>query len=955
MSDNEIKVLLTAEQAQLQAGMEAGAASVAQGADAMQASIAEAAASMSAAQADMTASIAADAEAFNAGVQAKIEAQIRLNAAFASGIGSTATIADAESALDAAMASGAITATEYAGFIERLNAAELGNAGATEAATAAITENTAAMAINGGVARELGVLTGEALRGNWTRLEGSSITLANRMNLLQYAFSPIGLAAIAAGAAVVGFGAEIIKGAEQSIEFNKALEQTGGYLGVTEGEFNSMAGEIQSSETTIGTAREAMMKLAQSGKIGGEALETAGKAAVDFAALTGESIDQAVDAVLKIQEKPVEALRKLNEQYHFLTLAQLEHIEKLQDEGRATDAASEAITLFQQNNTSRLEKANEDVGVVIGSWRTLKAAISDAGDAIASIGRGDDKQLENQLANARARKAALMQETQGDPGLEMIGMGGGASAEENTQKNAAEIASWDKVIATLEKAQATEKATAESIHNRQLVQDSGIAAQKEDDALLKGMHSVSAYNDALEKELALKKAIHAANPNDERVKGITFDDKGDAVGGDGLAKIEAYLHKKYDVKAAAHQSEHKLDEAELAKLEADEGISYDQRLKFELDFWEKKMDAAKKGSTEYANAFHQVQTLQKDLDRESAQQADKAAKEAQQSAQQQAQAAITDAQSQFDIKRQQIETAFALGNSSRQQEIAAMQAANDAEYQLEMQAFANELKILDAKSKAAEEVEKKILDLQKRYNLEAMKSTDDAAKANLASWQKYLAPVNRAFQQSINGMIQGTQTFKQGLDNILQSILGSYLNLGIQMLTDWTSKELAKTTATTTATAARATAEQTQRGVNTAADIAASMASVVRATGVAGAQGTASFAGAPWPIDMGAPAFGAAMAASAASYGSIASAAGGWERVPIDGAMTELHKDEMVLPAHVANPIRDMAKNGGGQGGGGNSYHFHSFDSRGIFDYARRRPDDFAKAMKHVARRGHLS
>jgi len=54
---------------------------------------------------------------------------------------------------------------------------------------------------------------------------------------------------------------------------------------------------------------------------------------------------------------------------------------------------------------------------------------------------------------------------------------------------------------------------------------------------------------------------------------------------------------------------------------------------------------------------------------------------------------------------------------------------------------------------------------------------------------------------------------------------------------------------------------------------------------------------------------------------------------------------------HPDDPVRKMAQSGGG---GGNSYHFHSFDSHGIFDYARRRPADFAAAMKLVAARGHL-
>lgn len=115
---------------------------------------------------------------------------------------------------------------------------------------------------------------------------------------------------------------------------------------------------LRSLDTTVGAAREALTKLAQSGKLGGDTLTDAGKAAVDFAALTGESVDKAVSEVLKLQDKPVEALRKLNEQYHFLTLAQLEHVKKLEDEGDATGAATEAIRLFQETTSSRLKTAD---------------------------------------------------------------------------------------------------------------------------------------------------------------------------------------------------------------------------------------------------------------------------------------------------------------------------------------------------------------------------------------------------------------------------------------------------------------------------------------------------------------------------------------------------------------------------------------------------------------------
>jgi len=59
-----------------------------------------------------------------------------------------------------------------------------------------------------------------------------------------------------------------------------------------------------------------------------------------------------------------------------------------------------------------------------------------------------------------------------------------------------------------------------------------------------------------------------------------------------------------------------------------------------------------------------------------------------------------------------------------------------------------------------------------------------------------------------------------------------------------------------------------------------------------------------------------APAAAATAFGAVAafSAEGGWDRVPYDGAMTELHKDEMVLPAAIAETVRAASASIGGQG-----------------------------------------
>lgn len=89
----------------------------------------------------------------------------------------------------------------------------------------------------------------------------------------------------------------------------------------------------------------------------------------------------------------------------------------------------------------------------------------------------------------------------------------------------------------------------------------------------------------------------------------------------------------------------------------------------------------------------------------------------------------------------------------------------------------------------------------------------------------------------------------------------------------------------------------------------------------AGAGGVASWAAAPWPINMGAPAFGAAMSAAAMAYAPMASAAGGYDIPAGLNPITQLHAREMVLPAKHADVIRGLA---GGDGGGVPEVHIHN-------------------------------
>lgn len=116
----------------------------------------------------------------------------------------------------------------------------------------------------------------------------------------------------------------------------------------------------------------------------------------------------------------------------------------------------------------------------------------------------------------------------------------------------------------------------------------------------------------------------------------------------------------------------------------------------------------------------------------------------------------------------------------------------------------------------------------------------------------------------------------------------------------------------------------------------------------AGAGGTASWAGAPWPINVGAPAFGAAMSAAAMAYMPMASAAGGYDIPAGLNPLTQLHEKEMVLPAHIAQPLREGIAAGVVGAGSGDTFQITALDARSFKRMLEDNPEALAAGMRNV-------
>lgn len=861
----EIVVKLTAQTAELKAGMAEGAAVVKTTQDEMAASM-----------------------------QTSMNAFREFDSIQKGSIQTAEQLAAAQSAVQAAQASGAFTAEEVAEK-EALVAAAMKNVGSeTQAAAGMLSMFTR----NSRTMYSTSALITDAMTGQFSRMRREVAALGNETGLMAQAFrlavSPIGLvtAALAAAAALA------IKAHEAMRELQGGLEVTGNAAKLTKPDLDEMSAAMQTAGLSAGRASDALKAIVSSGKFTAAEFGDVGVAAGSMADMTGTSVDKVVGSLESMASGSASSIAKVNERYNFLSVAQAKQIKDLIDEGHNAEAAAMA-------------------------YRDLAAAMQGRDADFNKSGNLFDKWLgkEGQFWSAMFH--------------------GGDQANDDAKSKLGSLA--------------------EALN--QMAQNSGAVWQKAADGTIKvanagrlttaGLQQANAYlaqYNALTKQIAdstrritdntnnANKAIESANA----VLGAKGSKKGSGMSGleEQFKEQEAKAHASYDqmkIDAADFWSAQATDARNSAAVQADAWQKYiDARhqldaegLRNESEADRKRTEAAKRAAEGQARAMKQAQAEIQDDIRKTGRAMDEAMRKQITDAQQAANASVQAATQTYQRVADALQERLRLGEITSQQEVGALRRAAQEEYEDKRKALQGELALVQQKPQEVARVNAQIEQLERKHDLLMQKLAEKAALDYQKTWQERLRPISNAFDQMINGMMQGTQTLGQAMRNMLQNIAASFIQMGIDTLTNWIANEIAKREATQT------TAVQ----------------QIANAAGVAGAQGVASFAGAPWPIDIGAPAFGAAMALDAMAYQSMASAARGWERVPADGMLTQLHRDEMVLPKHVADPIRNMAR-GGGNGGGSANVHIHAMDARSFGSFLKRNPAALRMALAHAGRNG---
>lgn len=194
---------------------------------------------------------------------------------------------------------------------------------------------------------------------------------------------------LAAGAVAL-LGAAFYSATSRTQEFNKALINTGDYVGKSAGELNELSKAIASSIGTQGQAADALTALAGSGKIAGESLRTVGEAVVAQNKAMGTSIEEAVGQFVKLAEEPTKASAKLNESLHYLTQTTYDRIRALEDQGRKEEAAALAQDTYAKATVERMNQVINQSGllskalsgtkdVAMGMWNAIAGGLASIG------------------------------------------------------------------------------------------------------------------------------------------------------------------------------------------------------------------------------------------------------------------------------------------------------------------------------------------------------------------------------------------------------------------------------------------------------------------------------------------------------------------------------------------------------------------------------------------------
>lgn len=296
-------------------------------------------------------------------------------------------------------------------------------------------------------------------------------------------------------------------------------------------------------------------------------------------------------------------------------------------------------------------------------------------------------------------------------------------------------------------------------------------------------------------------------------------------------------------------------------------------------------------------------------------------------------------------------------------------------FAIQMQALRAQQALVDP-SKDPErygQINNQIVALERQHQIRLLQIERAATLERTLIQRNAINSTAQLWGQNISRLLTLQQSFGETIRNLYIGMVGVVADALAQIIANWIAKKLAALI------------------LGNAAEKASGVATIATEAAKAGAGGTASMAAAPFPLNLGAPAFGAAMAGIAMGYQSLlavpgfavgaknlsrdqlavvhagetiipAAEAGGWRKVmELFAAMPRLNLSPTLssplsagfAPANSNAPFADNDRGGDG----GTHYHFHgdikAWDGKSVKQMLKSHATDVAAAADAGARQGY--
>lgn len=389
-----------------------------------------------------------------------------------------------------------------------------------------------------------------------------------------------------------------------------------------------------------------------------------------------------------------------------------------------------------------------------------------------------------------------------------------------------------------------------------------------------------------------------------QMSGITAEDK-------------ARAEKKWrDIERGLRTDAFAVEMAQLEQQKADARSNFDERIRLAEEAHRKTVAMYGAESKEAAQAFGKV-TAEKRQQAEQIKQIDEI------SIQRRRDLALSD----IEAQTQDAQLSFELGLITREQLLELERQHQERMTEIKRKALQDRLGSIDPQADSVKkaEIDAQIEQLELQHRQRMAEINNKTVLQSTLNMRSMMGSVESSWASTIGKVMSGTMSMAQGIRGLFKGVVDSVIAMLAQMAAKWMVQQI----------------------MMRMFGKASALGEISMESAKAGAGGVASMAAAPFPLNLSAPAFGAAMAAAAAAFApmAMASAAGGYDIPAGVNPLTQLHQSEMVLPANIAQPLREAIVGGSSFGGAGGSVHIHARNDDDVV-----RVGDMKKLLRQMGR-----